>query len=109
MINEVNTSAEQVLFKIENKIVGRDLQNTESISIEKQVDMLIKAATNENNLAVMFHGWGAWLYTCLFQTVRRNQFFMDKLASYCKRALRMEHHLSKPIIIRQLLTRIDPI
>lgn len=61
MIEKVNTSAEQVLFKIENKIVGRDLQTTESISIKKQVDVLIKAATNENHLAVMFHGWGAWL------------------------------------------------
>lgn len=71
MINEVNTSAEQVLFKIENKIAGRDLQNTESISIEKQVDMLIKAATNENNLALMFHGWGAWLYIVCFNKTRR--------------------------------------
>lgn len=61
LLEKVNTNAEQVLFKIENKIMGRDLQNTESISIKKQVDVLIKAATNENNLAVMFHGWSAWL------------------------------------------------
>lgn len=60
-VNRGNPSAEQVLFKIENKIDGKDLQNTESISIEKQVDLLIKAATNEHNLAVMFHGWSAWL------------------------------------------------
>lgn len=61
IIDKVNTNAEQVLFKIENKIVGRDLQNTESISVEKQVDKIIKEATNENNLALMYHGWGAWL------------------------------------------------
>lgn len=61
LVEKVNTNAEQVLFKIENKIMGRDLQNTESVSIKKQVDVLIKAATNENNLAVMFHGWSAWL------------------------------------------------
>lgn len=61
MIDNVNTSAEQVLFRIENKIMGRDMQNTESISVEKQVDVLLKAATNENNLAMMFHGWSSWL------------------------------------------------
>ena len=37
------------------------MQNTESISVEKQVDVLLKAATNENNLAMMFHGWSSWL------------------------------------------------
>ena len=61
MVDNVNTSAEQVLFRIENKIMGRDMQNTESVSVEKQVDVLLKAAMNENNLAMMFHGWSAWL------------------------------------------------
>ena len=61
IVDGTNTNAEQVLFRIENKLLGRDDQNTESISIEKQVDVLIKKATNENNLALMFHGWGAWL------------------------------------------------
>ena len=61
IVDGANTNAEQVLFRIENKLLGRDDQNTESISIEKQVDVLIKKATNENNLALMLHGWGAWL------------------------------------------------
>lgn len=61
VVDNVNTSAEQVLFRIENKIMGRDMQNTESISVEKQVDVLLKAAMNEDNLAMMFHGWSAWL------------------------------------------------
>lgn len=61
IVDGANTNAEQVLFRIENKLLGRDDQNTESISIEKQVDVLIKKATNENNLALMFHGWSAWL------------------------------------------------
>lgn len=55
VVDNVNTSAEQVLFRIENKIMGRDMQNTESISVEKQVDVLLKAAMNEDNLAMMFH------------------------------------------------------
>ena len=62
MVENVNTSAKQVLFKIENKIMRRDLQTTESVSVEKQVDVLIKMATSENNLAMMYHGWNAWLY-----------------------------------------------
>ena len=62
MVEDVNTSATQVLFKIENKIMRRGVQTTESISVEKQVDVLIKMATNESNLALMYHGWGAWLY-----------------------------------------------
>lgn len=62
VVDNVNTSAEQVLFRIENKIMGRDMQNTESISVEKQVDVLLKAAMNEDNLAMMFHGWSAWLW-----------------------------------------------
>lgn len=61
MVEDVNTSATQVLFKIENKIMRRGVQTTESISVEKQVDVLIKMATNESNLALMYHGWGAWL------------------------------------------------
>ena len=61
VVDNVNTSAEQVLFRIENKIMGRDMQNTESFSVEKQVDVLLKAAMNEDNLAMMFHGWSAWL------------------------------------------------
>ena len=61
MVENVNTSAKQVLYKIENKIMRRDLQTTESVSVEKQVDVLIKMAINENNLAMMYHGWSAWL------------------------------------------------
>lgn len=66
VVDNVNTSAEQVLFRIENKIMGRDMQNTESISVEKQVDVLLKAAMNEDNLAMMFHGWSAWLWRVCF-------------------------------------------
>ena len=56
-----NPNAEQVLFRIENKLLGRDNHTTESVSVTKQVDSLIKQATNENNLALMYYGWAPWL------------------------------------------------
>ena len=56
-----NPNAEQVLFRIENKLLGRDNHTTESVSVAKQVDSLIKQATNENNLALMYYGWAPWL------------------------------------------------
>lgn len=97
-----NTSAEQVLFKIENKLLGRDNQNTESVSVEKQVDVLIKQATNENNLALMYHGWGAWLLGVYCQTEERDR-------SYSNRAFLTYHHFLNPIKMRHRLTKQAPI
>lgn len=56
-----NPNAEQVLFQIQNKLLGRDNLTTESMSVSKQVDRLIKQAMNENNLALMYFGWAPWL------------------------------------------------
>ena len=46
--------------RIDEKLTGFDFNTKNSLTVEVQVDKLIKAATNVENLAVLFAGWSSW-------------------------------------------------
>lgn len=53
-------SASAVLDRIDDKLNGRDFDDGKVLSVEDQIDRLINEATNNENLASMFYGWGPW-------------------------------------------------
>ena len=58
--NQGMKSASAVLDRIDDKLHGRDFDKNQELSVENQVDKLIKDATNDENLSCMFYGWGPW-------------------------------------------------
>jgi len=57
---EINSKAIEVKNRIDEKLTGFDFNTKNSLTVEVQVDKLIKAATNVENLAVLFAGWSSW-------------------------------------------------
>ncbi|CAO2815128.1 unnamed protein product [Amaranthus hypochondriacus] len=56
-----NTFAMSVLRRIEMKLDGQDISEKRELSIEEQVDYLLKQATSADNLCNMYEGWTAWI------------------------------------------------
>lgn len=56
-----NAYALSVLRRIEMKIDGEDIANNREISIEEQVDHLLKQAMSVDNLCNMYEGWTPWI------------------------------------------------
>ncbi|KAJ6402761.1 hypothetical protein OIU84_014793 [Salix udensis] len=56
-----NAYAMSVLRRIEMKIDGQDIVNSREISIEEQVDHLLKQAMSVDNLCNMYEGWTPWI------------------------------------------------
>ncbi|KAF9684246.1 hypothetical protein SADUNF_Sadunf04G0097900 [Salix dunnii] len=56
-----NVYAMSVLRRIEMKIDGQDIVNNREISIEEQVDHLLKQAMSVDNLCNMYEGWTPWI------------------------------------------------
>ena len=56
-------SALEVINRIQAKLTGRDFgkssqdESTEELTVEQQVDRLIKEATSDENLCQLFIGW----------------------------------------------------
>ncbi|XP_052743299.1 serine/threonine-protein kinase Tor [Bicyclus anynana] len=56
--SNLNKRALAILNRIRDKLTGRDFPNIESVvSVPKQVDLLIKIATNNENLCQCYIGW----------------------------------------------------
>ncbi|CAG2177121.1 unnamed protein product, partial [Oppiella nova] len=59
--------AEKIVFNIEARLNGIPARNEKNLpkgvplSVEGQVDSIIKEATDVNNLGVMYVGWTAYL------------------------------------------------
>ncbi|XP_068618074.1 serine/threonine-protein kinase mTOR-like [Battus philenor] len=54
----LNKRALSILNRIRDKLTGRDFPQIEAVvSVPKQVDMLIKIATNNENLCQCYIGW----------------------------------------------------
>eukprot|EP01017_Pseudomicrothorax_dubius_P008321 TRINITY_DN12727_c0_g5_i2.p1 TRINITY_DN12727_c0_g5~~TRINITY_DN12727_c0_g5_i2.p1 ORF type:complete len:329 (-),score=90.43 TRINITY_DN12727_c0_g5_i2:44-1030(-) len=53
----LNQKALEVIDRIKKKLVGRDFVETESLSVENQVDRLIKQATSIENISQAYIGW----------------------------------------------------
>ena len=53
----VNVRALSVVNRIKDKLTGRDFNKDEEISVEEQVELLIKQATSHANLCQAYIGW----------------------------------------------------
>ena len=61
---EFNPKALQVVKRVKDKLDGRDdllSGHDQKISIVEHVDLLIRAATNEESLATIYEGWMSWI------------------------------------------------
>ncbi|CAI9104417.1 OLC1v1003083C2 [Oldenlandia corymbosa var. corymbosa] len=56
-----NAYALSILRRVEMKLDGRDITDQREISIEEQVDFLLKQATSVDNLCNMYEGWTPWI------------------------------------------------
>ncbi|GIY22261.1 hypothetical protein CDAR_374792 [Caerostris darwini] len=60
-VQERNTYATNVWKRIKMKLDGKDPDPSKKASISEQVDFVIKQATNQENLAVLYEGWTPWV------------------------------------------------
>ncbi|URD73045.1 PI3Kc [Musa troglodytarum] len=56
-----NAYAISVLKQVELKLDGRGVEDIRSLEVPEQVDLLLKQATNVDNLCNMYEGWTPWI------------------------------------------------
>lgn len=56
-----NSYAVTVWRRVRMKLEGRDPDASKRMSVEDQVDWMIREATNVDNLAVLYEGWTPWV------------------------------------------------
>jgi FKBP12-rapamycin complex-associated protein len=54
---QLNERAITVIARISNKLTGRDFNPEEELKTVQQVELLIRQATNQENLAQSYVGW----------------------------------------------------
>lgn len=52
-----NMKARLIVDRVKQKLTGNDFNTTEEISVQRQVDLLIQQATNNENLCQCYIGW----------------------------------------------------
>lgn len=52
-----NMKARLIVDRVQFKLTGNDFNTTEEISVQRQVDLLIQQATNNENLCQCYIGW----------------------------------------------------
>lgn len=57
----LNKKAVEIVNRILDKLTGRDFNPNERLTIDKQIDLLIKEATSNENLSQLYVGWCAWM------------------------------------------------
>uniref|UniRef100_A0A3P8VUM7 non-specific serine/threonine protein kinase n=1 Tax=Cynoglossus semilaevis TaxID=244447 RepID=A0A3P8VUM7_CYNSE len=60
-VQERNSYAVSVWKRVKAKLEGRDIDPNRRLSVAEQVDLVIKEATNMDNLAQLYEGWTAWV------------------------------------------------
>lgn len=53
----LNKKALAIVTRVRDKLTGRDFSHEETLSIQRQVDLLIHQATNNENLCQCYIGW----------------------------------------------------
>lgn len=53
----LNRKALTITNRVRDKLTGRDFAHEETLSVQKQVDLLIQQATNNENLSQCYIGW----------------------------------------------------
>lgn len=56
-----NTMAERTLWRLEEKLDGKHVSRSDSLSVKRHVEILIKEAMNEKHLCKLFVGWQPYL------------------------------------------------
>lgn len=53
----LNKKALTIITRVRDKLTGRDFSHEETLSVQRQVDLLIQQATNNENLCQCYIGW----------------------------------------------------
>ncbi|XP_058788970.1 serine/threonine-protein kinase mTOR isoform X2 [Phymastichus coffea] len=53
----LNKKALQIINRVRDKLTGRDFSHEETLTVQRQVDLLIRQATNNENLCQCYIGW----------------------------------------------------
>ncbi|XP_066601544.1 serine/threonine-protein kinase mTOR [Prorops nasuta] len=53
----LNKKALTIINRVRDKLTGRDFSHEETLSVQRQVDLLIQQATNNENLSQCYIGW----------------------------------------------------
>lgn len=53
----LNKKALQIINRVRDKLTGRDFSHEEALTVQRQVDLLIQQATNNENLCQCYIGW----------------------------------------------------
>lgn len=53
----LNKKALAIITRVRDKLTGRDFAHEETLSVQRQVDLLIQQATNNENLCQCYIGW----------------------------------------------------
>jgi len=61
VMEEKNKFALSVLRRVRVKLEGREPDSLRKASVGEQVDFIIREAMNQENLALMYEGWTAWI------------------------------------------------
>lgn len=59
----LNKKALAIITRVRDKLTGRDFSHEESLSVRRQVDLLIQQATNNENLCQCYIGWYVIIYS----------------------------------------------
>lgn len=53
----LNNKALEIIYRVRDKLTGRDFDHEETLDIPEQVDRLIEQATDNENLCQSYIGW----------------------------------------------------
>lgn len=56
-VDAMNAKAQKIVDRVKQKLTGNDFNTVDEISIQRQVDLLIQQATNNENLCQCYIGW----------------------------------------------------
>lgn len=67
----LNKKALAIITRVRDKLTGRDFSHEETLSVQRQVDLLIQQATNNENLCQCYIGWYFFI-TLFYNNILQN-------------------------------------
>lgn len=74
----MNKKALAIITRVRDKLTGRDFSHEETLSVQRQVDLLIQQATNNENLCQCYIGWYV-IATSVLNNIGENNMFVSLL------------------------------
>lgn len=72
----MNKKALAIITRVRDKLTGRDFSHEETLSVRRQVDLLIQQATNNENLCQCYIGWYVMVtFITALETILRYVYF----------------------------------